>query len=792
MRSFSVRKIAVLGSGVMGAQIAAHCTNAGIPVILFDLAAKEGPPNGVVNRALDGLKKLDPDPLATRDRLQYITAANYDEHLPLLAECGLVIEAIAEKVEWKHALYEKVAPHLHPEALLASNTSGLSINTLAQGLSPAVRRRFCGVHFFNPPRHMSLVELIPCTETLPVLLDALEGFLTTALGKNVLRARDTPNFIANRIGVFAMLAAMHHTQRLGLGFDEVDALTGPLIGRAKSATYRTLDVVGLDVVAHAIRTLADQLPDDPWHRHFQTPDWLQTLIGQGALGQKTRAGIFRKQGKTIQVRDLAKGDYRDAQGEAAPDIIALLKQKDPAQRLAHLCASRHPQAQFLWAIFRDVFHYAACQLESIAFSARDIDLAMRWGFGWQQGPFELWQCAGWRAVAEAVQEDIATGNALSMAPLPEWVFTRDHVHGPEGAFSPATLGPLPRSAHPVYQRQLFPETLAGEPVPTGTTLWETEAVRLWLPDADTRVPVLSFKSKMNAIGLDVLEGIQQGIARAERDHDGLILWQTRPPFSAGANLAQVRGALDAEDFATLEGVVARFQATSQAIRYAQVPVIAAVSGMALGGGCEFVMHAARAVVGLESYIGLVEAGVGLIPAGGGCKEFAIRAARDAARTATLDPMNFLQAVFQTVAMAKVSTSGHHARELGLLKAEDTVIAHPAELLYVARQQALALHASGWRAPLPALNIPVAGRNGIATLEMMLVNMREGGLISAHDYTVARAAAVALCGGEVEAGTLVSEDWLLAVERAQFMALLKTPATRQRIVHMLETGKPLRN
>jgi 3-hydroxyacyl-CoA dehydrogenase len=792
--NFIIRKVAVLGAGVMGAQIAAHCANAEVPVVLFDLPAKEGDPNGIVKRALDGLKKLEPSPLATADRVQYIEAANYEQHIAKLAECDLIIEAIAEKMEWKLDLYAKVAPHIRPDAIFATNTSGLSINKLAEGCPDSLRPRFCGVHFFNPPRYMSLVELIPCKGTDAALLDNLEQFLTTTLGKSVVRALDTPNFVANRVGVFSILAVMHHTQRMGLGFDEVDALTGPLIGRPKSATYRTADVVGLDTMSHVIKTMTDNLPNDPWAQYYATPAWLAALIGKGALGQKTRAGIFKKDGKAIKVLDLASQDYRDSTGKAADEVVAILKNKNPAEKFAQLRASNHPQAQFLWAIFRDVFHYVAHHLGDIANNARDIDFAMRWGFGWSNGPFETWQAAGWKVIADAVAADIADGKTMASTPLPAWVFERDGVHEAAGSYSASQKTIQGRSQLSVYQRQLFPERVFGEVEERGTTIWENEGVRMWTTDdADgKRVPVLSFKSKMCAVGAEVLEGVQEAIKRAESEYSGLVIWQPKPPFSVGANLQQIKPVLEAGDFVALEKVVANFQATSMAIKYAKVPVITAVAGMALGGGCEFVMHSPRAVLALESYVGLVEAGVGLIPAGGGCKEFAIRAAFGAARTATNDPMNFLQSVFTAIAMANVSKSAKNAKEIGYVKQDDLVVFNPAEVLYVARKNALSMYESAYRPALSPAGIPVAGRNGIATLEMMLVNMLEGGMISKHDYKVARAAAVALCGGEVESGTLVSEKWLLDVERAQFVDLLKTTETQQRIAHMLETGKPLRN
>ncbi|MDO8959355.1 MAG: 3-hydroxyacyl-CoA dehydrogenase/enoyl-CoA hydratase family protein [Rhodocyclaceae bacterium] len=799
MTKLNVKKAAVLGAGVMGAQIAAHLVNANVPVVLFDLPAKEGDKNGIVQKAIDALKKLEPAPLGSKSRLKFIDAANYDDHLPLLAECDLVIEAIAERTDWKNDLYAKIAPHLNAHAIVASNTSGLSINGLAEGLPADVRPRFCGIHFFNPPRYMHLVEIIATRSTAPATLDALETWLTSRLGKGVIRALDTPNFVANRIGVFSMLAVMHHTHAFGLGFDEVDALTGPLIGRPKSATYRTADVVGLDTLAHVVKTMQDTLPDDPWHRYFTSPAWLVALVGKGALGQKTRCGIFRKQGKEIQVLDLAAQDYRISAGAVAEEVAALLKIRNPAEKFAALRASTHPQAKFLWAMFRDVFHYCAVQLENVADNARDVDFALRWGFGWSQGPFETWQAAGWADIAQAVAADIAAGRAMSDTPLPGWALEsgRTGVHTPQGSYSASRNAYVARSTLPVYQRQLFPERVLGEsgakPEKSGETLFENEGVRLWrLPEVDAGIGILSVISKNHTLGNEVLDGILAAVRQAETTLDGVVIWH-EAPFAVGANLKQVSEACEAGQFELLEKTVEKFQRVSQTIKYAQVPVVTAVQGMALGGGCEFMMHAAKRVMALESYIGLVEAGVGLIPAGGGCKEFAVRAAEWAAQSATPGELfNFLQPAFMTIAMAKVAKSALEAIDFGFARPTDTILFNANELLFVAIREARALAEAGYAPPLMARGIPVAGRTGIATFEMMLVNMKEGGMISAYDYKVAKSAAIALCGGEVETGSLVDEEWLITIECRYFVELLKTPETQARIKHMLETGKPLRN
>lgn len=789
MSQLRIRKAAVLGAGVMGAQIAAHLTNAGVDTVLFDLPAKDGDPNGIVLKALANLGKLSPSPLASKSLAAAITPANYDQHLPLLRDCDLIVEAIAERMDWKLDLYAKIAPHIAPHAVVASNTSGLSINAMADALPEAVRPRFCGVHFFNPPRYMHLAELIPCRGTDQAVLEGLETFLTTTLGKGVVYARDTPNFIGNRIGVFSILSTMHHTAEFGLGFDEVDALTGPLIGRPKSATYRTADVVGLDTMAHVIKTMADTLPDDPWHRYFKAPEWLQALIAKGALGQKAGAGVFRKVGKDIHVLDLGKQDYRSAAGEVAPEVVEILKLKNPVEKFARLRASEHPQAKFLWACFRDLFHYSAYHLADIAGTARDVDLAIRWGYGWQLGPFETWQAADWQQVAAWIGEDIAAGKAMSEAALPAWVTDgRKGVHGPDGSYSPTEDAAKPRSSLAVYSRQRFPDPVLGERFDSGETVFGTDAIRMW-HDGDG-IAVVSFKTKMNTVSDGVLDGLQRAIDMAEKDFDGLVIWQSREPFSAGADLAGAMESLKAGKLAEFDAMVANFQATSQRIKYALVPVVAAVRGLALGGGCEFQMHSARTVAALESYIGLVEAGVGLLPAGGGLKEIATRVGLSVG--AGGDVFAGLKPCFETIAMGKVSGSALEAKEFGLLRPADGVVFHAYELLHVAKAQARALAESGYRPPLPARQIPVAGDVGIATFKMMLVNMLEGRFISEHDYEIASRIATVLCGGEVDRGALVDENWLLRLEREHFVALAQMPKTQERIVHMLKTGKPLRN
>ena len=792
MKNFHIKKVAVLGAGVMGAQIAAHLVNANVKTVLFDLPAKEGAKNGVVMKAIDGMLKLSPDPFTVKGKAAQITAANYDEHLEMLRDCDLIIEAISERMDWKKSLYEKVAPFISEKTIFASNTSGLSITELSKVFPEALRHRFCGIHFFNPPRYMKLVELIPTAVTEPVILDQLETFLTTTVGKGVVRAKDTPNFVANRIGVFSIVATMHHTARFKLAFDVVDSLTGPAIGRAKSATYRTSDVVGLDTLSLTIKTLSDTLPNDPWHQYYQSPAWLTALIAKGALGQKTKAGIFMKKGKDILVLDVAAQDYRPSTGKMDDEIAEILKIKSPAQRFAALRASKNPQAQFLWSIFRDLWHYCAVQLKDIANSARDIDFAIRWGFGWKMGPFETWQAAGWEQIAKWINEDIAAGKAMSSTPLPAWVASRvgsnAGVHAAEGSYSAATGKIIARSTLPVYQRQLFPELLLGEKAAAGTTVLDNEGVRMWTMNGFEDVAIVSYKSKMHSLGEEVLDGLNQAIDKAEAEYKALVIWH-EAPFAVGANLVKALAALQAGEFDAFESMIAKFQQTSMRLKHALVPTVAAVDGMALGGGCEFVMHSTRVVAHIESYIGLVEVGVGLLPAGAGCKELALRVAQSAQGS---DLMPALQKAFKNIAMGEVSKSAEHAREMGYLRAADTVLFNKDELLYVALRQARALAESGYRPPLPAAPFPVAGYTGAATLKMMLINMKAGGFISEHDYEISSRVAEVLCGGMVEPGSLVDEKWMLDLERKHFLALAKMPKTQERIAFMLKNGKPLRN
>ena len=775
MSRFQVKKVAVLGAGVMGAQIAAHLVNVKVPVVLFDLPAKEGPKNGIVTKAIDNLKKLKPAPLGVADDAVLIQQANYEEHMDVLGECDLIIEAIAERMDWKLDLYKKIAPFVAPHAIVASNTSGLSITKLSEALPEEIKPRFCGIHFFNPPRYMALVELINTPTTLPQVLDDLEAFVTSNLGKGVVHAKDSPNFIANRVGIAGMLATMKEVENFGLTYDVVDDLTGKKLGRASSGTFRTADVVGLDTI----------------------PEVLKTLLEMGNLGQKTKAGFFKKVGRDVLRFDLGSKEYVPA-AEKADEVYARMLKKPAAERLKLLRNSEGKQGQFLWAILRNAFHYAAVHLASIADNARDVDFCMRWGFGMQQGPFELWQEAGWLEVAKMVQEDIEAGKALCKAPLPEWVFKgpvadAGGVHTPAGSWNPTTGKFVAPRSLPVYARQHFPESVLGANAPSaataGKTLHEDEAIRLWT--LDDEVIIASIKTKMHAIGAGVMEGLDKAIDMAEKDYKGLVIWSPDEMFSAGADLQSMLPAFMMGGAKAIDGAAAELQRVMLKLRYANVPTVSAIRGLALGGGCEMAVYSGKRVAAMESYIGLVEVGVGLVPGAGGLTYIARRAAENMAQSTSKDVLPFLTEGFTGAAMAKVGTSALESRKLGYLLESDVIVPHKDELLFVAINEAKAMFASGYRAPHKRL-FPVAGRSGIATITAQLVNMRDGGFISAHDFHIGKLIAEVVCGGQLDAGTLVSEEYVMAMERKAFCSLLVHPKTQERIMGMMSTGKPVRN
>ena len=811
-RTKGIRKVAVLGAGVMGAQIAAQFINVGLPVILFDLPSdsdngKLTDKNSIALKAIENLKKLKPAPLGLSIDADLIHAANYEDNLNLLATCDLIIEAIAERLDWKHALYEKVAPHIPPHAIFATNTSGLPIKELAKGFPSELKKRFCGVHFFNPPRYMHLLEIIPTNDTNPVIVDALETFMTSIMGKGVVRAKDTPNFVGNRVGVFSILAVFAEAQKFGLKFDEVDLITGNKLGRAKSATFRTADVVGLDTLAHVINTMEIALKDDPFAPLFKTPPILDNLIAKGALGQKSKAGFYRKDGKSVLVLDAKTGDYIVSNAKIDPLIEGILK-KPITERLGLLRNSDNPQAKFLWAIYRDMFHYCAIHLGSIAESAREIDFAMRWGYGWDMGPFEDWQAAGVMQVANWIKEDIDQGKALSKEPLPTWVFSglladQQAFHISDGSWSVTTKKFISRSTLPVYQKQVFRAFLLGDgssdPRTTGKTIFENPDLRVWVEDGQPDILIASFRSKMNTFSQDVLHGLQKAVEIAEANYDGLIIWQPTSlklgtpggPFSAGANLEEAMSMVLKDGPAGVEPFVKLFQDTMMRVKYSLVPVVAAVSGMTLGGGCELVMQSSRRVAAIESYIGLVEVGVGLLPAGGGLKEVAIKVAEGITLAGNANYLDFTKMYFENIAMAKVSSSAQEAIKMGFLQKNDIVTPNVYELLAQAQNQVKAMSYAGYKPPI-SKPISVGGRSIASTIMGQVINLRDGGFISEHDAFIAKKIIDIITGGDVDTGTLVTEDWLLKLERQAFVELIGHPKTMERIMGLIQNRKIIKN
>jgi 3-hydroxyacyl-CoA dehydrogenase len=811
----AIKKIAVLGTGVMGAQIAAHFANAGFEVILFGIVSDENNKNFEADNALKKLLKAKPAAFASKSFSNRIKKANYEEHLEQLENCDFIIEAISENIAWKKDLYQMVLPHLKQTCILASNTSAIPLRDLAADLPDWLKARFIGVHFFNPPRYMHLLELTAHQDTDSKVVEFLEGFFVTKLGKGVIKPKDMPGFVGNRIGVFAIASVHHHAKRLNLPPDLVDELTGSLIGRPKTATYRTMDLVGLDTYSMVVKELAATLDNDPWQKFFYVPDWIEKLIENGAIGSKAKKGVYEKRGAEIWVFDIDKGEYRKAKRKQVDEEVKKALKEPPQNQFTSLAKLDNPQAKFLCSLYSDLFHYCAYYLGDIAHSAKELDLAMRWGYGWERGPFEIWQDFGWQTVANYLKSESQADHLLSSAKIPDWALDphRTGVHDDEGSWSADSGEKIIGFKHPVYKKQLYPTVLSGESAPDSTTHFENEAIRYWSLEPD--IGILSFKTKMHVLSYDVIMGITQALDIAEAHHKALIVWQETAPFCAGANLYEVLmsakyGKLDKEaglfgklkqkvvetvsdlpkleeDLPNLKEVIIALQKAFMRLKHGPVPTIAAVNGMALGGGCELLLHCDRVVASLESYIGQVEIGVGVLPAGGGCKEMALRAYRDAKGN---DLFPFVAKYFENIAKATVATSAVEAKEMGYLRDADKIVMNPNEILSVAHSEAKALansYAPPWRE-----TIKVAGDGGRATIQAQLLNYFEGEFISEHDYQIATKIATVMTGGEVPPNTMVSDESLLNLEAENFIALMKTQKTQDRIEHMLKKGKPLRN
>jgi len=802
-------KIAVLGSGTMGGQIAAHFANLGFEVVMFDTS------HDALSKSLNMMKKLKPTPLASQSVIGLIKTSTYDT-MDVLSKCDFIIESVVENLDIKKQLFSNIAPYVNDDAVLVTNTSGLSIQKIAEHSPESLRSRIFGVHFFNPPRYLPLVELIRTSFSDEKLLHKAEGFITSALGKEVVYAKDSPAFIANRIGVFSFLAVLKHAENFSLSADTVDALTGKRVGRPASATFRTLDVVGLDVMSNVVKNIYENAKDDPWVELFKLPDWIDNLIAEGSLGSKTKKGIYEKIGKDIYVYDPASDEYRLSDKTISSEVKKILKENGNIENsLLALSKCDDPQAQFLWSVHRDVFHYACYQLEHVAETVRCVDLALKSGFAWQRGIFEQVQLTGWSEVRDSLNMDINNGVALSSESLPSWVLDKSFVYSDEGAYDPNKNQYTPRSSHPVYDRQLFKPLLKGEKQHQQDILLDGESTKL--VDIGDGVASISFKTKMNVLSSSVLTELPKCLDFLEDNgFNALIFKQEQEHFCAGANLYEIisaikLGILEKDPGVTskakkkafelmhpelpklgklysIKKIVAMLQELFMRLKHGKILTIAAVDGLALGGGCELLLHCNKVVASMNSYIGLVEVGIGALPAGCGSKEMTLRAYTN---KETDDIFPLLSKYFEQIAMAKVSASALEAKEMGYLKADDVIIANPNELLYVAKQQALALLDSGFKSPLDS-TFKVVGKAGYANIMAQVANLHEGHFISEHDNYIVTHLAKVMTGSKVEENTTVNSQMILDLERKYFIKLLSTKKTQDRIEYMLRNSKPLRN
>jgi len=795
-----IRRAAVLGAGTMGSRIAAHLANAGIATLLLDMVpAGETVKNKLALSALDALAKAKPAAFYDSSLAALITAGNFDEDLPKLAQCDWIIEAVAENLAIKTSLLARVVPHLSPRAVLTTNTSGLPVNQIAAGLS-SHRDRFFGTHFFNPPRYMRLLEIIPTADTDPSVVAAFSAFADRTLGKQVVRANDTPNFIANRIGVSVMFNAASLMLEQGLTIEEVDALTGQALGWPRTGTFRLADMVGIDILAH----VAANFPQGVTQGGFSAV--LDEIMKRGWLGDKAGQGFYKKSrgadGKEIrQVLDVATFEYRPVVKAALPALEMAKNAATLPERLRMLLANdpkKDKAAAFLWPFLSSLWNFAADRIGEVANDAPSIDQAMRAGFNWELGPFEMWDAAGVESTAPRMKS-----LGLHVSPRVEALLAAGNSswYAQDGreCFQPATdqLEPVP--AVPGHAK------VADFRRSNGVIRANSGASLIDIGDG---IACIELHSMKNAIGGDVLSMISSVLkpeSDAVRDFAGFVIASDRENFSVGANLMQLLLAAQEGEWDELAGVIHHFQQMTAAIEFCPRPVVAAPFGLTLGGGAEICLHATRRQPHAETYIGLVEAGVGLIPAGGGTKEMLLRAVDSAVAIAPPDPKDppsrfaqsaemgtALKRVFETIALAKTSTSAAEARPLGMLAPSDRITMNRERQLLDAKTQAAALAEAGYTAPLPRLQIPAPGTAALASLETGVFLMGEAGYASEHDQKVAKWAAYILAGGRVTAGSLVSEQYLLDLEREAFLSLCGERKTQERIAFTLKTGKPLRN
>jgi 3-hydroxyacyl-CoA dehydrogenase len=808
-KRLKIRRAAVLGSGVMGAQIAALLSAAGIRVYLLDLANSEPPKDAkdakVVGKnfrsarsilAIENLKSLKPSPLFSPSVLTGIIPGNFEDDMSVLRECDWVVEAVIEKLEIKQQLFKQVLEYAKPGIPITTNTSGINLDDIAKNMPEEFVTNFFGTHFFNPPRYMKLLEVIPHGLTRKELISEFSTWAEERLGKGVVHAFDTVNFIANRIGVFVNQATLQSMSKHSLSIETVDALTGKLMGRPSSATFRTMDVVGLDTFAHVAKNTFDRAPKDPFRDWFKMPPWLEELITTGKLGQKTNnVGCYKKDkdsvGKTVIL------SYRPESKNYVAQVIDKISWLETAsresnliKRLAFIIDQEGPHAQFVWELLRDTFSYSAILMEDIAGGLpKPVDDAIKWGFNWEMGPFELWQGLGYDKILNRMRSDKAN--------LPDWckpgLKFYDIDPGSQDWFK---SGPSDQFYSLKPNRPKIPAKPYDFRLPKFATEGDSRIVasvkNASLVDIGDGVACLTFHSRMNALDSSIVEFILNTIKLVTQSFDGLVIGNNGEAFSAGANLKEILEVISKKDWQRLEQFIRLFQGALQTIKYAPFPVVAATHGMALGGGCEVALHCDHRVSAGETYAGLVEIGVGLIPAGGGTKELAIRAYDLASQAERADPMPFLQRAFLLIGLAKTSSSAAEAVEMGLFPSTTNISISRDHVVARAKNQTLTMLDCGYVPPTPRTDIKVVGDPGFQTFKMMLYNMSQQRQVSAHDALIAESVARVLCGGEVDGGSVVSEQYLLDLEREAFVELCKTEKTVARIEHMLKTGAPLRN
>ena len=795
--SFSIQRAAVLGSGVMGSALAAHLANAGIPTLLLDIVPPEGAGvkgepatreyrDAFARAGLERTLKGKPAAFFTRERARRVTIGNLDDDLALLKECDWILEAVVERLDIKKSLFEKIAPFVHDHAVLTSNTSGLSITDMAAAMPEALRPRFLGTHFFNPPRYLHLLELIPHAGTDPAVLAFIREFGDAVLGKGVVVAKDTPNFIANRIGTFSVMSAVRLMLADGYTVEEVDALTGRLLGRPKSATFRTADLVGLDILVHASTTVYDRATKDEQRDAFKAPDLMNKMLAGKMLGDKTGKGFYQKVkgegGSEILTLDIATMKYRARQSAKFGSLELAKPIEDLGERVRTMMAARDRAGAFVWKLLAETFLYSAARLGEVSDDVASIDRAMRWGFGWDLGPFELWDAVG---VEDTVTRMRAEGMAIP--PVVDEVLkskTRSFYRRDAAATLQFSRGEYRAVEAPPGFIDLAALKAQGKVV--------KKNAGASLVDIGDGALCLEFHSKMNAIGTDIISMIMAGVKETETNFEALVIGNHGSNFSVGANLMLILLEAREGNWDEIDLSVRQFQKATMALKYCRKPVVAAPFGMTLGGGCEVVLGAQHVVASAETYIGLVEVGVGLIPAGGGCKELVMRNVDGLPNVEGIDVFPAARAAFETIGLAKVSMSAEEAFAMKILRGGDAVCMNPDRLLHAAKTTALALARRGYQPPDPMREIPVAGEGGIAAMKTSLYNMREGRYISEYDEHIGSQLARILCGGEVPAGTKVSEAYLLQLEREVFLKLCGTKKTLDRMQFMLKEGKPLRN